>query len=109
MWLQQLNESGITIPDLQPTKDGSCASDPAFAADAQNRGWWTCGGWTQPSDIVACPDKGTWGVSFDDGPGPYSACSSHNFLYRCLISTYSHSLLLAQYVQGLFLLRYIPF
>ncbi|KAJ7763555.1 carbohydrate esterase family 4 protein [Mycena maculata] len=29
-------------------------------ADASNRGWWTCG------------DKMTWGVSFDDGPSPYS-------------------------------------
>jgi hypothetical protein len=24
------------------------------------------------ADITACPDKFTWGVSFDDGPGPYS-------------------------------------
>lgn len=24
------------------------------------------------TDVVACPDKLTWGVSFDDGPGPYS-------------------------------------
>lgn len=25
-----------------------------------------------PTDIVSCPDKYTWGVSFDDGPSPYS-------------------------------------
>ena len=65
--------SGIPIPNLQPTKDGSCASDLELAADAAGRGWWTCGGYTSPMDIVACPDKYTWGVSFDDGPGPYSA------------------------------------
>jgi peptidoglycan/xylan/chitin deacetylase (PgdA/CDA1 family) len=24
------------------------------------------------ADIVACPDKNTWGVSFDDGPSPFT-------------------------------------
>lgn len=69
-WLQEIE--GVDIPDLTPTKDGDCAEDPAAAANAQNRGWWTCGGWTRSTDIVACPDKLTWGVSFDDGPSDYS-------------------------------------
>jgi len=30
------------------------------------------GGWTRDTDIVACPDKYTWGVSFDDGPSFYT-------------------------------------
>lgn len=38
---------GFDIPDIDPTVDGSCASSPAFAADAANRGWWTCGGYTR--------------------------------------------------------------
>jgi hypothetical protein len=59
---------GFDIPDLAPTTDGTCASDPAFAADAADRGWWTCGGYTRDTDIVACPNYLTWGVSFDDGP-----------------------------------------
>ncbi|KAF9006049.1 hypothetical protein BDQ17DRAFT_1239435 [Cyathus striatus] len=70
-WMKELD--GVDIPDLDPTTDGSCASDVAFAADAANRGWWTCGGHTRDTDITACPDKLTWGVSFDDGPSPYSA------------------------------------
>ncbi|KIP04537.1 carbohydrate esterase family 4 protein [Phlebiopsis gigantea 11061_1 CR5-6] len=69
-WMKELE--GIDIPDLEPTQDGDCSTDPAFAADAQNRGWWTCGGWTATTDIVACPDKWTWGVSFDDGPSAYT-------------------------------------
>ncbi|PSR72469.1 hypothetical protein PHLCEN_2v11683 [Hermanssonia centrifuga] len=69
-WMQELE--GVDIPDLQPTQDGDCATDPAFALDGQNRGWWTCGGWTRDTDIVQCPDKLTWGVSFDDGPSPYT-------------------------------------
>jgi peptidoglycan/xylan/chitin deacetylase (PgdA/CDA1 family) len=63
---------GFYIPDIPPTKDGSCADDPTAAAEAASRGWWTCGGHTRATDIVACPTKLTWGVSFDDGPGFYT-------------------------------------
>jgi hypothetical protein len=63
---------GVDIPDLSPTINGSCAADPASAADAAKRGWWTCGGHTRSTDIVSCPQKYTWGVSFDDGPSAYS-------------------------------------
>lgn len=69
-WMKELE--GTDIPDLEPTQDGDCSTDPEFAKDAQSRGWWTCGGWTAATDIVACPDKFTWGVSFDDGPSPYT-------------------------------------
>jgi len=69
-WLKELD--GFNIPDLRPTTDGSCVNDTAAAADAAKRGWWTCGGFTRPTDIVSCPDKFTWGVSFDDGPAPYT-------------------------------------
>ncbi|KXN92396.1 Chitin deacetylase [Leucoagaricus sp. SymC.cos] len=69
-WMKELE--GFDIPDITPTTDGSCAGDVAAAAEAAQRGWWTCGGYTRDTDIVACPDKLTWGVSFDDGPGPYT-------------------------------------
>jgi peptidoglycan/xylan/chitin deacetylase (PgdA/CDA1 family) len=69
-WLTELD--GFNIPTFAPTVDGSCANDTAATADAANRGWWTCGGYTRPTDIFACPDKNTWGVSFDDGPAPYT-------------------------------------
>ncbi|KAG7439769.1 glycoside hydrolase/deacetylase [Guyanagaster necrorhizus] len=69
-WLAELD--GWDIPDLEPTTDGTCASDPTFSADAASRGWWTCGAHTRDTDIINCPDKLTWGVSFDDGPGPYT-------------------------------------
>ncbi|KAG1876447.1 carbohydrate esterase family 4 protein [Suillus subalutaceus] len=69
-WMEEL--ANFTIPDLTPTVDGTCANDPSAAAQAASRGWWTCGGYTRVTDITACPDKLTWGVSFDDGPGFYS-------------------------------------
>ncbi|KAF9240728.1 carbohydrate esterase family 4 protein [Melanogaster broomeanus] len=69
-WMEELN--GFNVPNFTPTADGTCVGDPAAAADAANRGWWTCGGYTRDTDITACPDKLTWGVSFDDGPAFYS-------------------------------------
>ncbi|KAF9480489.1 hypothetical protein BDN70DRAFT_877463 [Pholiota conissans] len=69
-WLKELD--GWHIPDLSLTVNGSCATSPAQAADAANRGWWTCGGYTRSTDIVACPTKLDWGVSFDDGPSGYT-------------------------------------
>jgi peptidoglycan/xylan/chitin deacetylase (PgdA/CDA1 family) len=57
---------------ITPTVDGSCANDPSAAADT-SRCWWTCGGCVNAtSDVATCPDKNTWGVSFDDGPAPYT-------------------------------------
>jgi len=43
---------GLDIPNIKPTVDGSCAGDPAAAADAANRGWWTCGGHTRSTGKV---------------------------------------------------------
>lgn len=63
---------GHDIPDLEPTVDGTCASDPNNVADAESRGWWSCGHYTRDTDITVCPDQYTWGVTFDDGPSPYS-------------------------------------
>jgi hypothetical protein len=68
--MEELN--GFNIPDISPTADGTCVGDPAAASQAASRGWWTCGGYTRATDITSCPNKLTWGVSFDDGPGFYS-------------------------------------
>jgi len=68
-WMKELE--GFNIPDIPPTT-GECAGSPNATANAAANGWWTCGGHTRPTDITACPDKMTWGVSFDDGPSPYT-------------------------------------
>ncbi|KAF9525352.1 hypothetical protein CPB83DRAFT_552673 [Crepidotus variabilis] len=69
-WMKELE--GFTIPNIPPTKDGSCAGDPTAASQAKQHGWWTCGGWTRDTDIAACPDKLDWGLTFDDGPSFYT-------------------------------------
>ena len=70
-WKKELD--GIDIPDI-PQTDGTCAGSPANFAAAATNAWWSCGGYTRLTDVTACPTKYTWGVSFDDGPGPYTGC-----------------------------------
>lgn len=69
-WMQELN--GFNIPDITPTADGTCIGDPVAATNAASRGWWSCGGYTRVTDIVACPDKLTWGVRY-------------SWILRCLV------------------------
>lgn len=59
------------VPDI-PVTDGTCSGSPSQAAAAQTNHWWTCGGWTASTDVTVCPDKNTWGLSYDDGPSPYT-------------------------------------
>jgi len=79
---------GWDIPDIAPTADGSCAGDPTAAAEAAQRGWWTCGSHTRDTDIVACPNKMDWGVSFDDGPSPYTQTLLHYLTEKDLKATF---------------------
>lgn len=71
-WIAQVNSSGIQIPNISPTVLGGCPANPQAAAD-QSRCWWTCGGCTDTSfDVTTCPDKLTWGLTYDDGPAFYT-------------------------------------
>jgi peptidoglycan/xylan/chitin deacetylase (PgdA/CDA1 family) len=70
-WIQQVANSGITIPNIAPTVAGGCAANAAAAADT-TRCWWTCGGCTRSTDVTTCPDKLTWGLTHDDGPAFYT-------------------------------------
>jgi len=72
-WIQEVQNSGVSIPNISPTLPGGCPANLQAVADDANRCWWTCGGCTRNTDITTCPDKLTWGLSFDDGPSPYTA------------------------------------
>jgi len=69
-WMSQIDWS--KVPDIPVTQLGGCqnASNAAAVQNASANGWWTCGSHTRSSDVVACPEKNTWGMSFDDGPSP---------------------------------------
>lgn len=70
-WLAQYDLS--SVPDIPVTTDSaSCSGNAANLAAAAENHWWTCGGYTTEDDITVCPDENTWGVSYDDGPSPYT-------------------------------------
>ncbi|EIW64552.1 glycoside hydrolase/deacetylase [Trametes versicolor FP-101664 SS1] len=76
-WIKEVAASGVDIPNFAPTTaDGSCASNAAAAADS-TRCWWTCGGCKADDDIEECPDKMTWGLTYDDGPALYTGDLLH--------------------------------
>ncbi|OCF35617.1 chitin deacetylase [Kwoniella heveanensis CBS 569] len=66
-WLAKMDMS--KIPTYNVTT-GDCSTDPSAITDG--RCWWTCGGCTRDTDITECPDKMTWGLSYDDGPSPFT-------------------------------------
>jgi len=69
--IAQVNASGFSIPSIPVNQLGGCPANPAAVADP-NRCWWTCSQCTRSTDIITCPDKMTWGSTFDDGPSPYT-------------------------------------
>jgi Polysaccharide deacetylase len=66
-WIQEVLDSGVQIPSFSPTTPGGCSANPDAVADS-SRCWWTCGGCTRSTDITTCPQKYTWGLTYDDGP-----------------------------------------
>jgi peptidoglycan/xylan/chitin deacetylase (PgdA/CDA1 family) len=66
-WIAEVQATGVQIPDISQTVLGGCPANPAAAID-QTRCWWTCGGCVRDTDVTTCPDKLTWGLTYDDGP-----------------------------------------
>ncbi|KAG9090829.1 chitin deacetylase [Ceratobasidium sp. UAMH 11750] len=82
-WLAEVAASGIQIPNLKPnailpddapagTTLCSLNPDASAASGADKNCWWSCGLCTRQTDVVTCPDKLAWGLTFDDGPSPYT-------------------------------------
>lgn len=70
-WIAEIDMS--KVPNIPKTIDSaSCGSNPDNYANREANGWWTCGGYTRETDITTCPNKNTWGLSYDDGPSPYT-------------------------------------
>ena len=70
-WIQEVAQSGVTIPDITATVAGGCPANAAAAADS-SRCWWTCGGCTRETDVTTCPNQYQWGLTYDDGPAAYT-------------------------------------
>ncbi|ORY75930.1 hypothetical protein BCR35DRAFT_305976 [Leucosporidium creatinivorum] len=66
-----------TVPDIPVNGENGCSNTTVNAqavTDGTSDGncWWTCGGCTRATDISFCPTKADFGLSFDDGPSPYT-------------------------------------
>lgn len=70
-WIQEVADTGIEIPFINANMEGGCPSN-LDAAKNESNCWWTCGGCTRDTDVVSCPDKYTWGLTYDDGPSYYT-------------------------------------
>src|SRR5579863_6657908 len=68
-WIQQVQQTGVTIPNITATAAGGCPANPNEASDS-SRCWWTCGGCTRSTDVTTCPAQYNWGMTYDDGPAP---------------------------------------
>lgn len=74
-WVAKIDLS--KAPAVKPTGKDGCSNstfnpDQITKAGADGNCWWTCGGCTRDTDVTFCPNKGTWGASFDDGPSEYT-------------------------------------
>ncbi|GAA99289.1 carbohydrate esterase family 4 protein [Mixia osmundae IAM 14324] len=74
-WLAEIDFT--KVPNIAPNGIGGCANTSYNAQAIANAGssgncWWTCGGCTRAEDETACDNKGDWGLSYDDGPSPYT-------------------------------------
>ncbi|WFD44345.1 hypothetical protein MPSI1_003013 [Malassezia psittaci] len=87
----EIQKSGI-IPNSVQKKGAtshhygiSDQSSNSYDSDKDPDCWWTATGCTKPkhdnigSDLTACPEPNTWGLTFDDGPN-----CTHNAFYDYL-------------------------
>jgi len=63
-WLKLVDFS--KVPSFPLSKEGNCPDDDTKVDPKAC--WWTCTKCVVPEDIVVCPDKNTFGVTYDDGP-----------------------------------------
>ncbi|KAF9976849.1 chitin deacetylase [Actinomortierella ambigua] len=69
-WIKEVDWT--KVPDI-PVNKGlpdnryfpACSKDDAFN---QKICHWSCGGCVRDDDILTCPTKGEWGITYDDGP-----------------------------------------
>lgn len=69
-WVKSIDWSKVPKLPIRKTKSlgdpPECPKNDAPKSDC----WWTCTGCYAPDDVIECPNKHDWGLTFDDGPQP---------------------------------------
>ncbi|KAG0205501.1 chitin deacetylase [Mortierella sp. GBA30] len=65
-WVKSVNWS--KVPKLPIRKVEHMGDPPECKVEPKGDCWWTCEMCTAPTDVVDCPGKDNWGLTFDDGP-----------------------------------------
>ncbi|KAG0378272.1 chitin deacetylase [Mortierella sp. AD032] len=63
-WLSEIDLTGVPLIDLNQGEPPECPAQVASGVC-----YWTCED-CAGEDVVECPDKNVWGLTFDDGPTP---------------------------------------
>ncbi|KDN49902.1 carbohydrate esterase family 4 protein [Tilletiaria anomala UBC 951] len=87
-WLKKIDLSKAPQIPVNPAQLTCSNSSNPNVANAASNGWWTCGGHTRDTDVTTCQTKNTWGVSYDDGPSPYSPLLLDYFQKNNIKSTF---------------------
>ncbi|KAI1319533.1 chitin deacetylase [Mortierella claussenii] len=69
-WVKSVDWSKVPkLPVRKTTSPGDPPECPKKGI-TESDCWWTCQGCFAPDDVVDCPSKKAWGLTFDDGPQP---------------------------------------
>ncbi|KAF9425268.1 hypothetical protein BGZ94_007690 [Podila epigama] len=69
-WVKLVNWSKVPKLPIRYTKSPGDPPECPKKETPKGDCWWTCSGCYAPDDVVDCPNKKEWGLTFDDGPEP---------------------------------------
>ncbi|CAG8575497.1 5963_t:CDS:2, partial [Paraglomus occultum] len=73
-WLSTVDLSNV--PNLPASNGGKVNYNPTLCTPPTviqpNQGSWTCQKFVANDDIIDCPGKNTWGLTYDDGPSQFT-------------------------------------
>jgi len=69
-WSKLVDWSKVPNLPIRKTKSPGDPPDCPKKDPPKSDCWWTCTGCFAPDDVMDCPGKKVWGLTFDDGPEP---------------------------------------
>ena len=83
-WLSELDLSDV--PDLPQTVDGDPSQTKNYPTSTGC--WWSYNLCTAPDDVVFCPNHDVWGLTYDDGPSPFTPSRLADLQSKNLTATF---------------------